>query len=239
MMRILALLVLALCLAAQDQTPTRKKPVSLPILEQRQFGPHDLARSANALIALGEEKAVKELESRITDWGRGKGYCTNERIGWLCRLLFDPRPVTKSADPGPTPGGRPRTTKVGSRPIRRPLFGALTLPYKSMPLSRWPKYPLAIQDGVAFVLSEGYMLGGMPEHPGQYIAHCRKHGTFRRTPFTIPDRPTASRALEKLLRSPRWKAIRWSHEEKNLKYFVDEGGCIDGLKSQVKRVPAK
>jgi hypothetical protein len=52
-----------------------------------------LAEAANHYVALGEEAATKELESLTSDWteDRKGGFSTNERIGWICRILFQPK----------------------------------------------------------------------------------------------------------------------------------------------------
>ena len=81
-----------------------------------------LARSANVLIALGEEKATKLLLSRVTGWGYGKGFCVNERIAWLCRLVYEPKPSTGKTDPKMvmTPGG-----PVPAEGVNKPPKGKL------------------------------------------------------------------------------------------------------------------
>src|SRR5262245_17297852 len=96
--------------------------VRLKLLSEREFGPDVLARSANELIALGEDKAVKlliessgEMEPEPTT-----GIDKNERVGWLCRLVFEPK---------------------NDEPLRPPRFGRLSLPYESMRISDWPQFP--------------------------------------------------------------------------------------------------
>lgn len=233
-MRILAVLVLVSGLVAA-QEPDAK----VPILEREKFGVADFARSANVYIALGEEEGIKLLESQVGLWD-GKGFTKNERIGWLCRVLFEPKSPTRDEPPKKvmSPGGPVLVggAKKGApaKPIRNPWFGAVSLPYKTMPLSRWPKFPVAVEDDVPFVLAEGLMLAGRPEDPKAYIAHCRKHGKFRTKKFAIPNRKTAAAALDKLIGSARWKKIAWSHKSKNNSYTISEKWTIEKIREQVK-----
>lgn len=229
-------------LAALTATVVAQKAPSIPILEKQKFGVADFAASANVFIGLGEKEGIKLLESRVTLWGV-KGISTNERIGWLCRVLFEPKSPTKDKPPKKvmSPGGVVLVggAKKGSpaKPIRAPWFGAVSLPYKSMPLSRWPKYPVAVQDDGPFVLAEGLLLAGLPEDPKKYIAHCREHGRFRTTKFAIPNRKTAEAALDAMIGSERWKKIVWSYESKNNRYRISEKWTIDKIREQVRNTP--
>lgn len=213
----------------------------LPVLERKEIGPQDLARSANALIELGEERACGVLVSRVTNFAHTKGFCGDERIGWLCRLIFDPSdkvvPATRAMSPGGPVVRRTPRMADGRYPVRRPLFGGLALPHRSMPITSWPRYPVAVQDGVPFVLAEGYTLAGLPEDPRKYIAHCRKHGRFRTQLYRVPDRATAERALEALFASSRWTAIRWKFVGKGERYTISESWRKKSLREQVERAP--
>ena len=101
-MRTIALvLVLAATSIGQQKAPR------LPILEKEAYGTHDLVASVNAVIALGEKEGVKFLLSKVTHFGAGKGFCINERVAWICRLVFEPKSPTKDEKPRKvmSPGG--------------------------------------------------------------------------------------------------------------------------------------
>ena len=52
----------------------------------------------------------------------------------MCRVLFEPK---------------------GQDSLRQPMYGALDLPWNSMPLTKWPLYPVALSGSSYFVLSDG------------------------------------------------------------------------------------
>ena len=143
------------------------------LFRQRDFTAASFAEAANHFVTLGEDAAVQELRGLALDHskdfaGHRGEWNINERIGWMCRVLFDPK---------------------DKQPIRQPLFGGLSSPYHTMPLSRWPRYPVALSESTYFVLSQGYILDGFPEDPKDYIEHCRKNGVFRKSKVTVPTKP--------------------------------------------------
>ena len=189
--------------------------VTLPILENSQtLHPQVLAISANILIAVGKEKAVDYLlkQSQKLRSGDVYGDINDIKISWLCRLIFE---------------------SVNDQPLRAPNFGGLDLPYKSMPLSSWPKYPLAVSDGCIFVLGANYTGSGQPELAEFYVDYCSKNGQIRKEPYKVPDKTEYQPALEALFKSERWQAIEWRHEEKNFKYFYDEAWVKSLIKTQI------
>jgi len=105
-----------------------------------------LAEAVNHYVALGENAAIKELEDLTLDWEKedtAGEFSKNVRVGWVCRILFQPKEA---------------------KPLRQPSFGDLWLPHRSMPLKTWPLYPVVSSGKSYFVLSEGYLLGGVPEN---------------------------------------------------------------------------
>jgi hypothetical protein len=183
-----------------------------------------LAEAVNHYVALGEEKAAKELESLVSDWDTerraetNRQFSINERIGWVCRILFEPK---------------------GKEPVRQPLFGGLRLPSNSMPLARWPLYPVAASGSSYFVLSEGYYLEGLAEDPKDYLKYCRANGKFRKEAVPIPSRIQALKDLEKLRQSEAWKAIKWKDSGRGFGYNFDEERIWTFIKSQAKKIPEK
>jgi prepilin-type N-terminal cleavage/methylation domain-containing protein len=168
-------------------TSTTQVPI---LFRERPFNSAALANAVNHFVAIGEATAILELNTLASEEFEftHREFSIHERIGWVCRVLFVPR---------------------GREPLRQPLYGALRLPYDSMPLERWPLFPVAFSGTTYFVLSEGYELSGRAEPAEYYIAYCRENGTFRRTPVKVPTREQAMKDAAALRQSEAWKAIQW------------------------------
>jgi hypothetical protein len=67
--------------------------------------------------------------------------------------------------------------------------------------SLWPLYPLAIQDDVPFLLINGVLLAGYPQHPFSHLDWAEKHGKLRAQPLRPADDPIA--AVDKLIAQPQ------------------------------------
>ena len=180
-----------------------------------------LAEAANHYIAMGEDRAVKELklleDSTYTEMLRG-GADPNTRISWLCRILFRGKP---------------------GHSIRPPAYGALTFLPPDMIGEQWPLYPVAESKGVYFVLSEGYLLAGVAEKASEYVDYCRKHGSFRKTKVKVPTRSEATRALEALTHSGNWQTIRWKGEDHGHPYETSGEWIIESMKPQAEGIPVR
>jgi hypothetical protein len=161
---------------------------------EKPFSPATLAEAVNRYVAIGEDAAIKELqqaslqESSQTEFFAGKGYSVNERIGWVCRILYEPR---------------------GHSPLRAPKFGVLALPEKTMPAENWPLYPVALSGSTYIVLKQGYTASGTPEELKHYLAYCKNNGVFRKTPVPVPTKEQAEQDVATLRQSASWKAIKW------------------------------
>jgi hypothetical protein len=160
----------------------------------RLFQPHptcfDLAVVANRFTSLGKDGAIAEL---TRTWRTGNGDLLEqenkrEQIGWVCRLIFVPKP---------------------GKVIRRPLFGGQGETLDELRDVEWPCYPLVESKGVFFLLAEGYELAGIPEDPIEYLAYCSANGVFRDHLLEVPTEESAARALEHLFASESWKKIVW------------------------------
>lgn len=152
-----------------------------------------IAEAANHFIALGKRDGLAELRGLASirnSAGFVDGY---DRFGYLCRILFLPRE---------------------SKSLREPAFGVLnSLPYASMTEKDWPLFPVALSGSSYFVLGEGYVIGGFPEYPLQYIDYCDRNGTFRTTKVPVPTRAQALADAEALSNSPAWKAAKWQWQQ--------------------------
>lgn len=159
----------------------------------------DWAQLANSYIAMGEEKAVEGLVERSRRPGSGLPIDCNVRTTLMARLLFVPN---------------------GKAPLRTPMLGALTLPYRSMPNQDWPLYPFVKQNEVVFLLSEAYALGGRAESCQEYIEYCQKNGHFRTQPYKVPSFDEAKKALKSLYASGPWKNLQWSFASPSESYQI-------------------
>ncbi len=172
------------------------------LFQQKEFTAASFAEAVNHFVALGEEAAIQKLRGLATDGMADfkRGFSVNERIGWICRVLFE--------------------AKTGS--LRPPGFGSLSLPDRTMPAKTWPLYPVALSCSTYFVLSEGYSLDGLDEDPRDYIDHCHRTGVFRKEPVGVPTRAQAVADASALRHSVAWKAIQWKDGGQNWSYALDE-----------------
>jgi hypothetical protein len=183
----------------------------------KEFNSKMLADAANYYISLGEDRAIKELKALE---GRasigGVSFDRNPRIGWVCRIIF------KGAQ---------------GEPLREPGLGGLSLPHLTMPIERWPLYPVADSDGVFFVLDERYRVAGWPERLSDYIDYCHNKGEFRKTYLKVPTQDMATKAFLALKESERWKLIKWKDEAIGIKYTFSEEWVLKYIENQTKEIP--
>ena len=101
----------------ENEMPTTPKVEPLleqaPLLfKQKQFDSVILAKAINYYIELGEKQSLIELQALSRDdFDFANGFDINERIGWVCRVLY----VAKNGVP-----------------LRPPAFGGLSLPRNSI-----------------------------------------------------------------------------------------------------------
>jgi hypothetical protein len=189
------------------------------LFQQKQFTAAAFAEAVNHFVAIGEDASVRELRGLALDDAasralRGKDrWSANERIGWMCRVLFEPSTDT---------------------PLRPPAFGGLALPEHSMPAADWPLYPVAHSGSTYFVLGEGYLLAGRAEDPIAYIAYSQRAGIFRTHPIAVPDRAQAMKDAAALRQSAAWKAIQWTDRGENWSYTLSESSTWEFILDQAK-----
>ena len=188
------------------------------LFREEKFDSRSLALAANYYVSMGRSKAIRELKSLEQDSMtafRSK-VNRNYRIGWLCRILF------RSKD---------------GVPLRPPGFGGLvSLPHHTMPLKHWPHYPLVESNGVYFVLSSGYALAGVPEAASDYVDYCSKNGIFLSNKLRVPTATTATKAIDTLKKSNRWKALKWKDKRQGSSYTLSEHWVLSDIQKQVLEV---
>lgn len=210
MRRIVLLLMAIAPVSARAETPK--------LFLEKAFSCATLAEACNHFIDLGEAAAIKELKSLTMDDvpERALEFSTNERTSWVCRIMFLPK---------------------WKQPLRPPAFGGLGLPVKSMPLAKWPLFPVARSGLSYFVLGEGYVLRGRAEDPRKYIDYCVKNGDFRTERLTIPTRQQALKDVEEFRSSEAWKKIEWTHWGRGHYYSYSEAYTWEFMKEQAERIP--
>ncbi len=190
------------------------------LFRQKSFTAATFAEAVNHFVALGEDVAIRELRSlaieRYKDYGGHDGqWSTNERIGWMCRVLFDPK---------------------DKQPLHQLLLGAPHLPYRTMPLSNWPRFPVALSGSTYFVLGKGRTLFGVPEDPQEYIDYCRRSGVFRKTQVPVPTRAQALQDAAALRKSKAWRDIKWEDSGEDWSYGYDEGDAWKFIQEQAESI---
>jgi hypothetical protein len=201
-----------------------KTVASVPrLFRERSFTCATLAEAVNHFVVIREDSALTELDTlasgKISDFTQvDLSFSVAERIGWMCRVLYDPK---------------------GQKPLRQPGFGGLFLPWRSMPLEKWPLYPVALSGATYFVLSEGYALDGVAEDPKHYIAYCRENGIFRKTPVRVPTRDQALKDATTLRQSEAWKSIKWQDSGPGFRYTMSEEWTCKFIRGQAESTPAR
>jgi hypothetical protein len=108
--------------------------------------------------------------------------CANAAIV-LSRMLFVARPKSE---------------------FRRPLLG-LPCCVGGTSAGDWPLEPMAVVDGVPFLVVRGYNLFGSAEAPLRYVRYCIRECDWGNADLKPKSAVEKRKALEKLLASPVWK----------------------------------
>ena len=165
-------------------------------LREDEFTAASFAKAVNHFVALGEGSAVQELKVIASD-----SHTDNERIGWICRVLFEPK----------------------SERLRPAFFGSLCPPYRAMPANSWPLYPVALSGSTYFVMSKGGLTSGPHEDLKTYFEYCLHNAMFREKPVSVPTKARAIGDAAALRQSPAWQAIKWKSSGEGWSYMIDEG----------------
>ena len=189
---------------------------------EKSFNSATLAEAVNRYVAIGEAATIKELQqasSQESSHGEifaGKGFSINERIGWVCRILYESR---------------------GHSPLRAPKFGVLSMPENTMPAEKWPFYPVAFSGSTFVVLKQGYTHKGSPEGLAHYLAYCKNNGVFRKIPIPVPTQDQAEKDVVNLRQSEAWQAIKWE-DNNGFSFPMGEQWTWAFIQKQAKAIPA-
>ena len=211
-------LLLVIAIASVAFASAAPKPDRTPLLfKQKQFDSVILAKAINYYIELGEKQSLIELQALSRDdFDFANGFDVNERIGWVCRVLYDAK---------------------NGVPLRPPAFGGLSLPRNSMPLQSWPIYPIAKTGNTYVVLSEGYSLAGRAEPVSSYLDYCKSKGTFLKQKIAVPNRTNATTDISNLRKSTRWTSIKWSDSGPGFSYTMSDQWVWDKIEIQGNSIP--
>jgi hypothetical protein len=144
------------------------------------YNPRKVIQAVNLLQPLGKEKALAVIKeflrvmSHFHDDGR-------EGTFLVLRTLFE-----VPEDPGYMP-----RMHVGAPSVPEPQDKRLL-----------PRFPIALEQDIPFLVNAGYSLSGRPEPPESHLDYFRKHGQFRAKLLVPSDRPFE--VLEAFAKSPRW-----------------------------------
>ncbi len=141
-----SLVVLSLTACVQADGPLMSRA---PFISGDLYRCEDMIRSVNALRRLGKSEALKILSRHIRDNGPAGDPREEKKVFLLCRLLFI------------NPKGWDRL-KLG-HPVPEINWNAA---------EHFPLFPIAVSDGVPFLLVQGYRMGGVGESPEDCVKAC-------------------------------------------------------------------
>lgn len=164
--------------SAQKSAPSKPPPApweNLPRFIDK-FKSSAYLKAAEALQKLGKEEATKQLKTLAT-----KNTFPNYPVFILCRMLFVPRK-----------GGDFRRHIIGQPNYVGHANGSIT----------WPLAPIALVNGVPFMVEIGVFGTGVPESPLHYLDYCLANCDWNPTQYQPHTKAELKSALKKLMGSP-------------------------------------
>ena len=150
---------------------------SLPELQSSKYNARPYITAAARLQEMGRESACQAL-LQAAQTNR-----ESRQIIVLCRMLF---------------------TKRSGSEFRRPrIGGAHFLGGTDYP--DWPLEPIELVDGVPFLITRGYSLGGLAEQADAYLRYCMTNCNWSTIWFRELTAEQKRDALAKLVASSKWK----------------------------------
>jgi hypothetical protein len=134
--------------------------------------------AAATLQLLGQEGAIATLKALAADDGT-----QGTRVIVLCRMLFTPK-------------------KGGT--FRRPRLGWPHFIGFDGREANWPLEPIALVDGIPFLVTTGYSGSGLPETGSGYLAECVQKCEWSDVKYGPKTEVEKTAALNKLLHSERF-----------------------------------
>lgn len=177
-MSIRILSFLALILLLLTGCKNKKSPLAdLPDIYSGKFKNEPYLETAIQLQTLGETAAVARLRSLAATKE------SEDSVIVLCRMLFTSRPL---AD------------------FRRPFIGGASF-LGDTDYADWPLEPIEMVDGIPFLVTQDYIVGGFPESAQDYLDYCVSQAQWNPLVYRRQSEAEKAAALAKLIASPKWK----------------------------------
>ena len=125
----------------------------------------EMVQVANHLRKLGKDKSLAALRTYLTSGG------DNDKVLVICRLLF-----------------------VNPKGWGAPILGQPSPSINQDTAKKFPLFPVALSDGVPFLLVEGYQLEGLPESANDCLKLCEGFALVKED-YSTADYEKAARAL--------------------------------------------
>jgi hypothetical protein len=162
----------------QAKPPKAARLADLLALPTEEYRVDPYIRAAQSLQAMGKDKACKLLGELAA-----KDQHPYTRTLVLCRMLFK---------------AKPKST------FRRAAIGAPVFPAKTED-DDWPNEPIEIVDGTPFLVASGYILGGLPERPSDYLRYCVGKCDWNDFKYKPKSKAEKQKALKKFFSLPKLK----------------------------------
>jgi hypothetical protein len=152
-------------------------------LEGGDFRPLHTIAAVNALQPLGKQVGVAVLREYMAVSFNSR-WAEDDGLFAVMRVLFEVPPADRRAETRRAEDW-PRVVYPGY--FRPPALGGPS--WSPNDLMKFPLFPLMVVDDVPLVLVGGYMLGGMPESPGEHLDELERNANWRQRPLRPTDNP--------------------------------------------------
>jgi hypothetical protein len=99
--------------------------------------------------------------------------------------------------------------------FRRPYIGAASF-FGGTSYPDWPLEPIEVVDGIPFLITQGYMLGGKAEPAQSYLRWCMANCDWSTVQYKSMSAQEGLDALAKLIGSSKWKRPLHPYEKEFL-----------------------
>jgi hypothetical protein len=194
-----------LALLAGEPSGTASLEVSLadlPYVGPSSYKVDSYIWAASVFQHLGKDRACKmllTLAEAVDADAEGTTFNDRYKVFVLCRMLF--------------------TKRSGSR--FRPAFFGGPFFLGATDHADWPLEPIELVDGVPFLITDFYLMGGEPERVTKYVRYCIENCDWNKEPFQLKTGAEKRAALRKLLASKKWRKPLTDRERRFLAEQTD------------------
>jgi len=165
--------------------------INCPNYNYQQYQAIPYLKTVIALQEIGEDQALDSLALYSDD----SDYLY--QIIVLCRMLYEQR--------------------TGNE-FRRPMIGKAIF-FGDTDYEDWLLEPITILDGIPFLITRGYILGGLPESAASYLTYCSEQAKWRTDYYQLPTEDQLKEALNKILLSDKWNR---ELNEQEVQFFSEQ-----------------